>query len=191
MAKAFRTTIIDKDKFDAWVKKVMKENHIKNVNEFADKIGYNHTFVYNTMARGTLSIPAIKVMESVYGLDVNDIMPDEPKPEIKAEPEKAPEPVKEAVDLSALEDTLKREFLTLMEIKGFMDDVRRGFRVQTLPRLDSESIAEGVYDGISRFWERNKKDFISQLRGIVFAGTFEAGKKLDEVGASQKNSNIR
>lgn len=188
MAKNFKTIPVDPDKFMAWYKATAKKNGLKSAGEFADRIGYNHTFVYNVRDRESISAPALKSCELVYGLKLEDIKPDEPKPEVKAEPEKAPEPVKESVDLSALEDTLKREFLTLMEIKGFMDDVRRGFRVQTLPRLDTESIAEGVYDGLSRFWERNKKDFISQLRGIVFAGTFEAGKKLDEVGRPIKTA---
>ena len=182
MAKFAKTVKVDPDKFMAWYKSIVRKNGFKSAAEFADGIGYNHTFVYNVRDRKQMSAPAFKSCELVYGLKLEDIQPDEQKPEeAKAGPEKALETVQNTVDLSVMEDTLKREFLTLTEMKGFMDDVRRGFRVQTLPRIDTECIAEGVCNGISRFWERNKKDIISQLRGLVFAGAFEAGKKLDEM----------
>lgn len=179
MAKAFRTTIIDKEKFGAWTKKVMKENHIKNVNEFADKIGYNHTFVYNTMARGTLSIPAIKVLEAVYALDVNDILPDPPKAETKDEEQKT-------ADTTKIEDMLKEIVKASVATQQMTEDIRKGFRVQTTPRLDTESIAEGVKAGMEAFWRNKKDDIVRMLNGIIFAANFEAGKKLDELRNDQQ-----
>lgn len=177
MANMFRTTKIDTDKFSQWYHETKKKYGVHTNREFADRIGYNQTFISNTMDRGQLSAPAIKVLEAVYGLKLEDILPDAPKPE-KEEPK---DPPQAAVDLSNLEDVLKRTLQAVTAVQGTTDDVRKGFRVQTTPRLDTESIAEGVYSGMSRLWERNKKDVISQLRGLVFAGTYEAGKQLNEI----------
>ena len=180
MANMFRTIKIDRDKFIAWYKEAREKYDVKSAAEFADRIGYNHTFIANVKARGQLSVPSVKVLEAVYGLKLEDVMPDEVKPE----PEKVETP--ETVDLSNLESMLKNTLHAVTEIQGMTDDLKKGFRVQTNPRMDSESIAEGVYAGMCRFWERNKKDIIGQLRGLVFAGTFDAGKKLDEMKTDTK-----
>ena len=181
-----RTVHIDTAKFAGWVSKVMKENHLTQKGQFADEIGYNHTFFSNCMARGYIAAPAIKALEVRYGLKVEDILPDPPKEE-KTDPVQET-PVEQAVtvDLTKVEDTLKQMLKATLVAQGMAEDIRRGFRMQTLPRLDTESIAEGVKAGLEAFW-KNKKDEITRLlNGIVFAGSFEAGKKLDEMRNDQQ-----
>lgn len=182
MYKNQNTIKIDPDKFMKWYKAARVEYKITSAREFAAKIGYNPTFVANCRDRGVITVQAYKLMELQYGLKREDIDPDEKKPE--PEPEKTETP--ETVDLSNLENMLKNTLHAVTEIQGMTDDLKKGFRVQTNPRMDSESIAEGVYAGMCRFWERNKKDIIGQLRGLVFAGTFDAGKKLDEMKTDPK-----
>jgi hypothetical protein len=176
MANAFRTIRIDKEKFIAWVAETSKKNGIKNAEEFAERIGYNRNFLSNTKMRCQLSVPAVKVLEAIYGLNLEDILPDEEKPKQEEQPEE-----KVPVDLSGIEDAMKSILAHVTATQAMTDDIRKGFRVQTNPRLDTETIAEGVYSGMSRFWERNKKDILGQLRGLVFAGTYESGKQLAEM----------
>lgn len=178
MQKNQTTIKIDPDKFMKWYMAARTEHKVSSAREFAARIGYNPTFVANCRDRGVITVPAFKLLELTYGLKLEDVKPDEKKQEPqKAETFEKPEPV----DLSDLENMLKNTLHAVTEIQGTTDDLKKGFRVQTNPRLDSESIAEGVYAGISRFWERNKKDIIGQLRGLVYAGNFEAGKQLDEM----------
>lgn len=185
MYRHYNAIKIDPEKFMKWYREARKEYKITSAREFAAKIGYNQTLIANCRDRGVISVQACKLMELQYGLKLDDIKPDEKKPEPepqKVEKAETPEPI----DLSNLESMLKNTLHAVTEIQGMTDDLKKGFRVQTNPRMDSESIAEGVYAGMCRFWERNKKDIIGQLRGLVFAGTFDAGKKLDEMKTDTK-----
>ena len=53
MAKAFRTTQIDIEKFKAWFRGLKEKGMVQSTGDFADRIGYNRTFYPNTVARGS------------------------------------------------------------------------------------------------------------------------------------------
>lgn len=169
---------IDSEKFMKWYFATKKEHKLSSAREFAAKIGYGEQLIPNIRNRCVISPPICKLLELTYGLKLEDVLPDKPDKK-KPEPQEAEKP--EPVDLSGLKTMLKNTLHAVTEIQGTTDDMKKGFRVQTNPRLDTESISEGVYSGLCRFWERNKKEIIGQLRGLVFAGTFDAGKKLDEM----------
>lgn len=145
MYRHYSAIKIDPDKFMKWYRAARKEYKITSAREFAEKIGYNQSFVANCRDRGVISVQACKLMEMQYGLKLEDIKPDEKKPEPqKDEMIENPEPL----DLSSLESMLKNTLHAVTEIQGVTDDMKKGFRVQTNPRLDTESIAEGVYSGL-------------------------------------------
>lgn len=182
-----RSVTIDPDKFEIWAKKVMKEHGIKHKTDFGKDIGYNKTFYFNVVDRGYVSAPAVKALEFVYGLNVEDIMPDPPNEELpEPNPVEAPVETAKTADLTKLEDMVKQMVKATIATQQMTDDIRKGFRVQTTPRLDVESISEGVKAGMEAFWRNKKEEIVRMLNGIIFAGSFEAGKKLDELRNDQQ-----
>lgn len=177
---------IDRAKFEAWLKNAKQANNLTSNAAFAAELGYDGNMVSNIIQRHYITRPVLCAMKHRFGLELEDIAPDpepelvptEPEPEPAAEPAPSPAP---AVDLTQIEDTLKYLMQAVNAMKDMSDSIQRGFRVQTYPRLDSALIAEAVRDGMEAFWRTKKDEIVRLMNGVIFAGTFEAGKRLTEM----------
>ena len=180
--------VIDPNKFKQWVEKTKQENGMKTNIEFASELGYNSVLIPNVIARGFLTRPAMIAMKNRFGLALEDVAPDpEPEP-TPVEPETATAPAAENqqatvvnVDLTKLEDTQRYVLQAVNAMKEMCDNVQRGFRVQTLPRLDSEMIAEAVRSGMESFWRTKKSEILQMFHGVICAGAMEAGQRVLEM----------
>lgn len=182
---------IDRAKFKAWLEHTKQANNLTSNAAFAAELGYDGHMVDNIIQRHYITSPALCAMKLRFGLELEDVAPDpepepvpaepapaEPEPEPAAEPAPSPAP---AVDLTRIEDTLKYLMQAVNAMKDMSDSIQRGFRVQTYPRLDSALIAEAVKDGMEAFWRTKKDEIVRLMNGVIFAGTFEAGKRLTEM----------
>lgn len=67
------------------------------------EMGYNSAFISNAIARGTINIPAAKMLNTLYSIDIKSIMPDDA---IKAEADAVTNTVKDVVDYEKLYEVI-------------------------------------------------------------------------------------
>ena len=165
---------VDKEKLD----KILFEKKLVKNQMGLEMAGYRQYF--QNEIRDGLRHQTIVMLDKLYGIAYDEIKPDGPKKEKPEEEKKQTEkqaPAAQA-DLSKLEDMLQRAVRLLNQNAEFEEMVKQGFRVRTTPQLMTQDISEGVRQGMEAFWRNTKKEFISQMNGLVYAAVYKATSEL-------------
>lgn len=172
--KEQRRLAVDREKLERvlFEKKLVK-------NQMGLEMGGYRQYFTNEIRDG-LRHQTVVMLDKLYGISYDEIKPDETKKEKPEEEKKQTEtqaPAAQA-DLTKLEDMLQRAVRLLNQNDEFVEMVKQGFRVRTTPQLMTQDISEGVRQGMEAFWRGMKKDFLSQMNGLVYAAVYKAISEL-------------
>ena len=167
---------IDKDKLN----RILFERKLVKNQMGLEMAGYRQYF--SNEIRDGLRHQTVVMLDKLYGITYDMIKPDEPKKEKPEEEKKQTEtpaaaPAAQA-DLAKLEDMMQRAVRLLNQNDEFVEMVKQGFRVRTTPQLMTQDISEGARQGMEAFWRNTKKEFISQMNGLVYAAVYKAISEL-------------
>lgn len=153
---------------------------------FAASVGYSWQGIRNMITNNRISSPLARMLEVQYGIKLIDLQEDEKKPPAKQQQlavpmeekaEKAQPAGLSPEDRQLLEE-LSRRVKSIMEKNSEMAEIaqmiRAGLQVQTTPRLDTQAIAGGVEEGLTRFWRQKKIEIMQQVKGTMISAINEA-----------------